>query len=536
MTDLGTLGGRDSQATGINNAGQVIGRSDTSNLPLSVFHPFLYSNGVMTDLAPGSAYGEALGINSAGDVVGWYTPFDSGPSGSAFHHAFLYSRGIMTDLGSLLRWDNYAYAINDAGQIVACCSSKTGHLVLMTPVQPPVANAGLNQTISQGRRVYLSGALSSDPRGLPLTYAWTIQSAPAGNTATLTGANTVTPSLIPNVAGIYVISLVVNDGQSSSAASTVTVNVTPNLPPNTVVRGIPTSGYAPLTVQFSAVGSTDPEGGPLTYLWSFGDGATATSIASAHIYVVPGSYTAAVTVTDDVGNAVNVPMVITVVPNPPPTIAPTVTPADGTAPLNVQFVAHAVDPDGDPLTVTWSFGDGNTAVGDATSHTYNKAGTYTATVTVSDGVNPPVSASLTVNVRFPLVISEAEVGFNEEGKGNIDFKATFSYPDLPMSADTIKIGFGGIPLLEIAFANFKMEAPGVYEYEQEDVHAKIDFNRHTIKVDRHNIVLTSLDNSNGIDIAVVFGAVTGTSHITMQEKIEKHGESKEWTYTSSNNM
>lgn len=73
--------------------------------------------------------------------------------------------------------------------------------------------------------------------------------------------------------------------------------------------------------------------------------------------------------------------------NRSPTAATNAIPSSGTAPLDVQFFGdYSSDPDGDPLTYDWDFGDG-TPHGTATnpSHTYALPGTYTARLTVSDG-------------------------------------------------------------------------------------------------------------------------------------------------------
>ena len=43
------------------------------------------------------------------------------------------------------------------------------------------------------------------------------------------------------------------------------------------------------------------------------------------------------------------------------------------------------DPDGDPLTYSWDFGDGGSASGVAVTHVYRAAGEYSVTLTVSDG-------------------------------------------------------------------------------------------------------------------------------------------------------
>ena len=71
----------------------------------------------------------------------------------------------------------------------------------------------------------------------------------------------------------------------------------------------------------------------------------------------------------------------------PPTAAAAATPNAGAAPLSTQFSsAGSSDPYGLPLTYSWNFGDGSAASTLANpSHTYTGVGTYTATLTVSNG-------------------------------------------------------------------------------------------------------------------------------------------------------
>jgi glucose/arabinose dehydrogenase/PKD repeat protein len=62
-----------------------------------------------------------------------------------------------------------------------------------------------------------------------------------------------------------------------------------------------TSGPSPLTVTFSSAGSSDPEGGALTYSWNFGDGTTSTAANPTKTYHTNGNYTATLTVRDPQG-------------------------------------------------------------------------------------------------------------------------------------------------------------------------------------------------------------------------------------------
>ncbi len=397
--------------------------------------------------------------------------------------------------------------------------------------QPPVANAGADQNLYLGQSATLTGVASSDANGDPLTYAWTLDAAPAGSTATLVGANTMTPSLTPDVIGAYHISLVVNDGVANSAASPVVVNVSLNLPPVAAASGIPLTGNAPLTVMFNAGTSYDPEGSALTYSWNFGDGTALSALVNpAHSYAAAGNYTAVVTVTDNFAKTDQASVAITVTaPNLPPVVLPTATPNHGASLLDVQFTANASDVNpADVLSYSWNFGDGSALATVANpQHTYS-AGTYTATVTVSDGVNAPVSASLTISVSSALTIhvTEAKVERGEKGKveGRVSMKADFSFAGvdiawMPTPTDIIRVTFDGVTLIEVPFSSFKAEGSptaGKYEYETKTLEAELDFKRGAIKVSRHKMLTGGIDNSNGIDVEISFGAATGTDHVAMR--------------------
>jgi probable HAF family extracellular repeat protein len=105
IIDLGTLGGRNSRATAINNSKTIVGSSDTQD---GTQHAFLFQDGQLGDL------GSVVGINSSAYAIN-----DAGQvAGSAGSNAFLYSQGVVTDLGS-----GAAYAINNNGQVAGVDSS-----------------------------------------------------------------------------------------------------------------------------------------------------------------------------------------------------------------------------------------------------------------------------------------------------------------------------------------------------------------------------------------------------------------------------
>lgn len=102
-------------------------------------------------------------------------------------------------------------------------SSAPSTVTISTSNTPPVANAGANQNVSVGAVVNLNGAGSTDANSDPLTYSWSLITRPDGSNASLSAANSATPTFVADVAGVYVAQLIVNDGFVSSSPATVTI-------------------------------------------------------------------------------------------------------------------------------------------------------------------------------------------------------------------------------------------------------------------------------------------------------------------------
>jgi glucose/arabinose dehydrogenase/chitodextrinase len=99
-----------------------------------------------------------------------------------------------------------------------------------------------------------------------------------------------------------------------------------NQAPVAVATANLTSGPIPLSVNFSSAGSLDPEGQPLTYSWTFGDGTTSTEANPTHTYTQAGPYNVRLTVADGVNSTLAPPVSVTAGIPPVATITG---PADG---------------------------------------------------------------------------------------------------------------------------------------------------------------------------------------------------------------
>ena len=157
--------------------------------------------------------------------------------------------------------------------------------------------------------------------------------------------------------------------------------------PSTPVEVLAIDGPAELEAgeggTFSATTNDEAATPSTEHRWDWGDGATATGLLATHSYESPGTYT--VTFTASSGGVTGSESVtVTVVPPPVPAEVVTIDAAPSPATAGEE-VAFTSDVQGDtPIEYNWDFGDGATGSGASPTHTYETAGTYTATLEVTN--------------------------------------------------------------------------------------------------------------------------------------------------------
>ena len=154
--------------------------------------------------------------------------------------------------------------------------------------------------------------------------------------------------------------------------------------PDAPISGVP--------VDFDAGASNDPEGAALSYAWDFGDGNSSpagSSATASHTYADPGDYSVKLTVSDGVWQESSEQQVTVAAPNEPPEACFTFDPSPAVTGATVTFdAACSDDPETQPLTYNWDFGDGSTGEQTTEStitHSFSAPDSYTVELVVSDG-------------------------------------------------------------------------------------------------------------------------------------------------------
>lgn len=248
---------------------------------------------------------------------------------------------------------------------------------------PPVANAGADQTVSLAEgasvaTVTLNGSGSTDDKGIE-SWVWKEGETELGSGAILK---------LNFAPGIHSVVLTVTDakGQSDIDEVTITVNAyTPNL--------APTADFTFTTNNLTATftdKSNDSDGTIAEWLWDFGDGTTSTVKNPVKTYTAAGTYTVALTVTDNGGKTGTTSQVVAVTDPPVSDIVLTYTTT------NYWFYKR--------VTLKWTGGTPNYTVKrngstlatvSGTSYTNNltRRGTYTYQVCDKNGCSNTVSVT-----------------------------------------------------------------------------------------------------------------------------------------------
>lgn len=159
------------------------------------------------------------------------------------------------------------------------------------------------------------------------------------------------------------------------------------LGPMQAEAGGPYHVQAGRTLRVYAGNSRNAYGQVLAYRWDFGDGATAGTPSAEHVYAEPGDYTLILSA-ESASETDTDTTTVHVVAAQAPIASFFASPSVGYVGIAISFNGTtSYDPDGDPLTYEWNFGDGYGAAGPShLSHTYAHAGDFTVQLTVSDGL------------------------------------------------------------------------------------------------------------------------------------------------------
>ena len=248
-----------------------------------------------------------------------------------------------------------------------------------------------------------------DGTGKYLTSTGTFAVAESWRAAFLTSPGTpgsnfsYTTPILP--AGNYQVKVRAGDNHGLLTTTPAVRNVVVSIPPgNNKPVAVLKKTCTENVCDFDAKDSTDENAPKLTYTWNFGAG-SGTGPNPKKTYTAAGTYTVTLTAKDEWGVA-----------SDPATTQITITEPSGNTPpvpviqapscnhLTCNFSAvGTTDNLGDTITYAWNFADtaNNTAGGSATSHVFTGPGTYTVTLTATDGWGKSASVTRDVTVTAP---------------------------------------------------------------------------------------------------------------------------------------
>jgi probable HAF family extracellular repeat protein len=132
-TDIGTLGGRNSSAAAVNDAGEVVGWAHRVDNSMHAFS-WTTANGITDVGTLGGPYSVAAAVNATGQIVGYAA------TATSQRHAFAWDPdgGVLIDLGPSGSAFSQALDVNAGGDVAGFANSAAGlsHATLFSPPTP----------------------------------------------------------------------------------------------------------------------------------------------------------------------------------------------------------------------------------------------------------------------------------------------------------------------------------------------------------------------------------------------------------------
>lgn len=180
------------------------------------------------------------------------------------------------------------------------------------------------------------------------------------------------------------------------------------VPPNASFTISPEDIRVGTRLTLDASASSDPDGTIEDYEWDFGDGTTGLGRMVTHTYDAAEEYNVTLTVRDNSGSTASKTISVTVNSPQAPSASFDIVPEEPFIQEKVAFDAsESSDNDGTIVNYEWRFGDGETAIGEVVTHTYENAGGYSITLTVTDndGLSTSTTRGITIKATSSPVVS-----------------------------------------------------------------------------------------------------------------------------------
>ncbi len=261
-------------------------------------------------------------------------------------------------------------------------------LINVTQNQDPVITSfNVNTTQGTAPLTVEFNASATDDEQLTFTLIFDVNNPADNITGVITSTEAVIGTHTYSTAGNYIAELIVEDGFGGRSTSNITINVTQsgspsNQPPVAVADANVTEGKEPLTVQFNASSSYDPDGTIANYFWDFNDSTNSTDAEPVHVFTNAGVYNITLTVTDDQGATNTTLIIVNVTPNQAPVANFSYTNSSW---YLFNFTDESTDADGVIVSWFWDFGDGTNSTEQNPAHEFpHVTADYNVTLTVTD--------------------------------------------------------------------------------------------------------------------------------------------------------